>query len=92
MYCNIPDTPKATKPFPNIVFNASKLNLSSTIPLKHNPKNHIIAENLVNPRVSKLAKELEFELVNTVADLVKKNPEIVMHVTCGKHVTGTKKR
>ncbi|MGM9895742.1 MAG: pyrroline-5-carboxylate reductase [Lactobacillus amylovorus] len=49
--------------------------------LKHNPKNHIIAENLVNPRVSKLAKELEFELVNTVADLVEKNPEIVIFTT-----------
>lgn len=49
--------------------------------LKHNPKNHIIAENLVNPRVSKLAKELEFELVNTLADLVEKNPEIVILTT-----------
>ena len=49
--------------------------------LKHNPKNHIIAENPVNLRVSKLAKELEFELVNTLADLVEKNPEIVILTT-----------
>lgn len=33
--------------------------------LKNNPENYIIAENPVNPRVSKLAEKLDFELVNT---------------------------
>lgn len=48
---------------------------------KHNPKNQIIAENPVNPRVSKLAKELDFELVNTLSELVDRNPEIVILTT-----------
>lgn len=49
--------------------------------LKSNPKNQIVAENPVNPRVSKLAKELNFELCNTLADLIDKNPEIVILTT-----------
>lgn len=49
--------------------------------LKNDPENHIIAENPVNPRVSKLAEELDFDLVNTLSDLVDKDPEIVILTT-----------
>lgn len=49
--------------------------------LKSNSQNSIIAENPVNPRVSKLAQELDFELVNSLSDLVKLNPEIIILTT-----------
>lgn len=43
--------------------------------LKNNP------ENPVNPRVSKLAEKLDFKLVNTLSDLIAKEPEIVVLTT-----------
>lgn len=49
--------------------------------LKDSPENCIIAENPVNPRVSKLANELNFKLVNTLSDLVDQDPEIVILTT-----------
>lgn len=52
--------------------------------LKSNSENTIIAENPVNPRVSKLAQELDFKLVNTLDDLVDQEPEIVILTTPAK--------
>ena len=49
--------------------------------LKNNPENYIIAENPVNPRVSKLAEKLDFKLVNTLSDLIAKEPEIFVLTT-----------
>lgn len=49
--------------------------------LKKNDHHEIIGENPVNPRVAKLAKDLDFELVNTIQDLIVKNPEIVILTT-----------
>ncbi|XGK33776.1 hypothetical protein ACERHZ_04785 [Lactobacillus acidophilus] len=37
--------------------------------------------NPVNPRVSKLAEKLDFKLVNTLSDLIAKEPEIVVLTT-----------
>lgn len=41
----------------------------------------IILLNPVNPRVSKLAEKLDFKLVNTLSDLIAKEPEIVVLTT-----------
>lgn len=49
--------------------------------LKNNPENKIIAENPINPRVSKLAEKLDFTLVHTLSDLVNQDPEIVILTT-----------
>lgn len=49
--------------------------------LNNNPNNQIIAENPVNPRVSKLAKKFDLDLVHTLPDLVDKKPEIVILTT-----------
>ena len=49
--------------------------------LKKNPNNKIITENPVNPRVDKLAKELDFEVTNTILDFISKNPEIIILTT-----------
>lgn len=49
--------------------------------LSNNNENEIIGENPVNPRVSKLANELGFALANNMADLVEKEPEIVVLTT-----------
>ena len=51
--------------------------------LKNNPENYIIAENPVNPRASKLAEKLDFELVNTLSDLIANIPVAVNTGTIG---------
>lgn len=52
--------------------------------LNKNPKNQIIAENPVNPRISKLAEKLGFDLVHTLSDLVDMDPDIVILTTPAK--------
>ncbi len=49
--------------------------------LKKNPNNKIITENPVNPCVDKLAKELDFEVTNTILDFMSKRPEIIILTT-----------
>lgn len=49
--------------------------------LKKNPENEIIAENPVNPRVSKLAEKFGFTLFNDINEFQKQNPEIVILTT-----------
>ncbi|TSO25484.1 pyrroline-5-carboxylate reductase [Lactobacillus sp. LL6] len=46
--------------------------------LSKNPNNQLIAENHKNPRVEKLSKKYNFKLVNTIPELVKTEPEIVI--------------
>ncbi|WP_297819487.1 pyrroline-5-carboxylate reductase [uncultured Lactobacillus sp.] len=46
--------------------------------------NEIIAQNPVNPRVSRLAKELDFKLFNAINDLIAENPEIIILTTPAK--------
>ncbi|WP_251716322.1 pyrroline-5-carboxylate reductase [Lactobacillus agrestimuris] len=52
--------------------------------LKLNPENLIIAENPVNPRVTKLSKEIGFDLVNKVENLTDFQPEIIFLTTPAK--------
>lgn len=49
--------------------------------LMKNPLNKIIAENPVNPRVTKLAEKLNFTLVNSIDDLIDSKPEIIILTT-----------
>lgn len=49
--------------------------------LTKNPENKIIAENPVNPRVSKLAEKLCFTLFNDINEFQAQNPEIVILTT-----------
>lgn len=49
-----------------------------------NERNQIIAENPVNPRVSKLAKELNFDLFNSIEELRSQKPEIIILTTPAK--------
>lgn len=46
--------------------------------LSKNPNNELIAENHKNPRVEKLSKELNFKLVNSIAELVNSKPDLVI--------------
>lgn len=49
--------------------------------LKKNSDNEIISENPVNPRVDKLAEELNFKVTNTISDFIAQNPEIIILTT-----------
>ena len=46
--------------------------------LSKNPKNELVAENHKNPRVEKLSEKLNFNLVNTITELINLKPEIVI--------------
>ena len=49
--------------------------------LKINSTNEIIAQNPANPRVSKLAQELDFTLFNDINEFQSQNPEIIILTT-----------